>query len=271
MSLRPLSTLFIAFSILSLSTLILNGTTRAPRESKKNELNFMQAQRVNLLNDATKFKEDQNDDQEELNAETRAKNGRFENILVDDYCDGRQLRITEDVTIGGELSTTGIARFNSDVTILGNTVVIGEAIINGDTTLIGDIKFTGTILSEGDFTTTGTLKVESALSIDDSISSTAIAANPGISLLLIDADAQAVDVAVTFPDNPTHGQLFTLISGTNSGLTLTNIAGAGGATFPNSPVTLLKADAPFNSTENGASVTYIYLATTNAWYKFLRG
>jgi len=91
------------------------------------------------------------------------------------------------------------------------------------------------------------------------------------SILLLKSGGN-VSITVTFPPSPTNGQLFSILTG-NSGnrrINLTNNGGTGGASIINE-VDRLNAGAGPDSNSNGASVTYWYYSTDNAWYRYGRG
>ncbi|MGB8467931.1 MAG: hypothetical protein WCE21_02915 [Candidatus Babeliales bacterium] len=90
------------------------------------------------------------------------------------------------------------------------------------------------------------------------------------SILLLKNTTNVTGVTIDFPPNPTNGQMFTIMLGTTSTITMTNAGGTGGATIVNG-VTGLNATATPTATANGAAVAYLYSSTSNAWYRMWRG
>jgi hypothetical protein len=61
------------------------------------------------------------------------------------------------------------------------------------------------------------------------------------------------------------------MAGTTNIINLTNTAGTGGASFGPTPIVQLETTQDLHATQNGASVTYLYVAATNTWYRYSRG
>ena len=93
-------------------------------------------------------------------------------------------------------------------------------------------------------------------------------ANAATSVFLLNPAATVPNFTVVFPASPINGQLFSIVLGTSN--TLTTITNNGnGATVVNG-ITGLSLAALGTST-GGTSVTYIYLSSTNSWYRYHRG
>lgn len=92
-------------------------------------------------------------------------------------------------------------------------------------------------------------------------------------LLLQPTNTTSTQVTVTFPPNPTDGQLFTIVLARAAGgatATLVNTVGTGATAIVN-PVTSLAPGSAFTAAGNGASVTYIFNSADTNWYRFARG
>lgn len=96
-----------------------------------------------------------------------------------------------------------------------------------------------------------------------------ITVNSSTSILILNPATLILNFTVTFPPNPTDGQFFTILLGTNNTINLTNAAGAGAASIVNN-ISQLSLTAPAASI-GGTSVTYMYIASANSWYRFNRG
>ena len=110
-----------------------------------------------------------------------------------------------------------------------------------------------------------------AIQVASFSASGSVTINQTTSILLIKNNAGAgITVTVTFPSNPTNGQLCTLmINSLSNVVSLTYVAGTGGATFTNA-ITSLGTGA-VTTTTTGAAVTYIYVSADNTWYRISRG
>jgi hypothetical protein len=99
----------------------------------------------------------------------------------------------------------------------------------------------------------------------------AVAVAATTSILLLKPTAASANVTVTFPTSPTNGQYLTIATGStlNRSITIVPVVPLG--------TTLVNGISPLNATlslaaaSGGASVTYIYYATDNAWYRIYRG
>ena len=101
------------------------------------------------------------------------------------------------------------------------------------------------------------------------------------SVLILNTTANRTTFTVTFPPNPTDGQLFTIAMGAaNAGNFTVGISafsgGTGGDTVINALTSIGETTNPaFGFATGGSSITYIYLATegitSNAWYRYARG
>ena len=94
----------------------------------------------------------------------------------------------------------------------------------------------------------------------------AVSANAGTTVLILTHTANRTGLTVTFPPNPSTGQLFTIMLGTVFTITLVNVAGAGGAAIVNGITDLNPV-----GTNAGVSITYLYFAGNNSWCRFSSG
>lgn len=117
------------------------------------------------------------------------------------------------------------------------------------------------------------LLANQALQTADPANGTTVTTLSTTSILLLTLGADRTNVTITFPPSPINGQFFTIALATPIANAITFTAftgGTGGATVVG-PLTGLNANANYSATANGASVTYIYYSTNNAWYRVARG
>jgi len=88
-------------------------------------------------------------------------------------------------------------------------------------------------------------------------------------ILLLTHTANRTGLRVNFPQNPTNGQLFTIMLATASSISLIN-ATLDGKAIVNGIGTLNPA-LGLGAANFGASVTYLYVASKNGWYRYYRG
>lgn len=167
-------------------------------------------------------------------------------------------------------SNTGLSSPQDDTLFFG---VNGEERVNIDST---DMFVSATLAAAAPLYLTSFLCQQSVQTHVPAATTSSVTVNPGVTVLFINYTTSSNrTVNITLPPNPIDGQLLTILSNINSTnrfINLTYIAGEGGATVDAATdVTRLNSRVTPTGTQNGASVTYIYLAATNTWYKFRRG
>jgi len=92
-------------------------------------------------------------------------------------------------------------------------------------------------------------------------------------LLLKHSLSYNFSITVRFPPSPIDGQLFTIVLGNENdwNVTISNLPASGSSSDIINPVTRLNAMNRPQASLNGASVTYIYHASDDAWYRYRRG
>jgi len=95
-----------------------------------------------------------------------------------------------------------------------------------------------------------------------------VSVSAGISILLLYTSANRTGFTITFPASPINGQLFSILTTSNSSIGL--LHNGNGATISN-PITSLSANAALSANSGGVSIAYLYVSADNAWYRYLRG
>ena len=101
-----------------------------------------------------------------------------------------------------------------------------------------------------------------------------IHANSNTSILILKNTNNVSGYTIYFPANPTDGQFFMILLGTSNNVTSitnsTNINSTAPGKAIINPITSLNPGATLSASANGVSVTYLYVASTNSWYRFHR-
>jgi len=140
--------------------------------------------------------------------------------------------------------------------------VNGRERMNIDST---DVTVTATLVAAGPLILTDRF-CNQAIQVETVTTSTA---RPNTSILFVNRTATGA-YSITFPSNPVNGQLFTILTQNTNTITVTNYA-PGATIFAASRITSLDANLALGGLTGGASVTYIYIAATNTWYRIYRG
>ena len=138
-----------------------------------------------------------------------------------------------------------------------------------DTTGTERMRVGSTILVSVPFLLKNVLNIQASQSVVPTNNGSVTIAS-GTALLLLKHTSNVTNFTINFPPNPQDEQLFSIVLGTNNTISLINSGDAGGASIVNAITSLNPGSAPAAAT-NGASVTYYYSSTSNAWYRFLRG
>jgi hypothetical protein len=144
----------------------------------------------------------------------------------------------------------------------------GNECMNIDST---DVTVTATLVALAPCYLTNLFCRQSVQVYAPTVTPSDIQINQGISVLFIDTTG-AYTVNVYLPDNPIDGQLITIMTNSTNTITLTYLAGAGGAgVYYTTSVDSIDANASLTSYYGGASVTYLYTSARNDWIRIYRG
>ena len=113
-----------------------------------------------------------------------------------------------------------------------------------------------------------TITCNQAIQTASPTNNSTVTTNSTTGVLIFQHPANRTNVTINFPPSPTNGQLFTMLLGTTSSITLNLAGGTGGASIVNG-ITTLNTNAP-GATTGGPTATYIYLSSANTWYLYGR-
>jgi len=196
-------------------------------------------------------------------AETTGSTVNFSGFLTGDVTGTQDNTVVE--TVGGQTAANIAA-----ATVLANAATSS----NTPSTIVrrdGSGNFSAEAITAAKLILTGVL-CEQAIQIAAATTGGSVTVNATTSILMLNSAGNVDNYTVNFPPSPTNGQKFTILTRNtgNTDINLINIGGTGGASVANAILRLNPTDR-LVGTRGGTSVTYIYYAADNAWYRCGRG